>query len=391
MSILFGRTEHRDITWEGFWGGARGKQRVEGDRALRVIPVYAAVSLIADSMASMPLQLYKGSGPDRTRMPDNGFLDEPDTSLSVVDWICQLVVSLKLRGNAYGVIAGDGYRIQSIKWIHPDQMNVDESGSYPVYRWKGGEPELDFRHGGRILHLREFVVPGKFKGLSPIGVFQHHFETWQAAADYGYEFFEANGIPSGILKNAVSTLNREQTSVAKESFMEAMRKPGPVTLDKNWDWQKVSVSPQESQFLDTIKATSTQIAAIFRVNPEDIGGETGNSLTYSNREQDQLRFNIRTLTPLARRIEEAFKPLLPPGQFMKFNMDALARPATLDRIRGNNEALKGGQITNQEVRAMEDRAPLTPEEIAFWRENYQTMRTESESTSTSSSTSTAVK
>jgi HK97 family phage portal protein len=390
VSLLFGRTEHRDITWDGFWGGPRGKQRVEGDRALRVIPVYAAVSLLADSMASMPMQLYKGTGAGRTRLPDNGFLDDPDTSLSTVDWICQLVVSLKLRGNAYGIIAGNGHRIDSIKWIHPDQMAVDESGSYPVYRWKGGEEELDFRHGGRILHIRDFLVPGKFKGLSPIGVFQNHFETWQAAADYGYEFFESNGIPSGILKNTAATLEREQTRVAKESFMEAMRKPGPVALDKNWDWTKVSVSPQESQFLDTIKATSTQIAAIFRVNPEDIGGETGNSLTYSNREQDQLRINIRTLTPLAVRIEKAFKPLLPPGQFMKFNMDALARPATLDRIRGNNEALKGGQLTQPEVRALEDRPPLTDEEIAFWRENYQTMRTESESTSTSTSTSTAV-
>lgn len=167
--------------------------------------------------------------------------------------------------------------------------------------------------------------------------------------------------------------------------MDSTRKSEPAVLDVNWEWQKLTISPDEAQFLQTIKATATQIAAIFRVSPEDIGGEAGNSRTYSNREMDQDVFNVRTLLPLTTRVELALKALLSPGQFVKFNMDVLNRPSLMDRSKAYSENLKNGSQTLPEVRKKENRPPLTPQQIADWQAWYATSKSESESTSTSSS------
>jgi HK97 family phage portal protein len=388
MSFLFNRgTETRSLSYSDVWGrGTKNTDQVAGDFVLRVIPVYAAVSLIADFLSTLPLQQYRGVGSARERVDLSPFLDNPDLGMTIVDWIHQMAVSLLLRGNAYGMVTGDPGAVTNVRWLNPARVSVPEFGDFKVdslnfpdhaiYHLAGGQPQLDIAHGGQILHIRKFRMPAKWKGVSPIGMFQQQFETHNLAMEYGRQWFENSGIPTGILKNSQSVLDRAQTKAAKLSFQEALREPGPIALDKNWDWTKVSLNPDEAQFLNTIKATATQIASIFRVAPEDIGGESAKSLTYSNREMDQTRFNVRTLLPWTRCIEEALKSLLPPGNYLKFNLDALARPDLVARVTANQTQLESGQLTLAEVRADEDRPQLSEAEVEFWQKNYSITKRE---------------
>jgi HK97 family phage portal protein len=389
MSFLFNRrTETRSLSYSDVWGrGTKNADQVAGDFVLRVIPVYSAVSLIADLLATLPLQQYRGTGSARERVDLSPFLNDPDLGMTIVDWIHQLMASLLLRGNAYGMVTrGAADAVTNVRWLNPARVSVPEFGDFKVdslnfpdhavYHLAGGFPVLDIAHGGPILHIRSFRQPAKWKGVSPIAMFQQQFEMWNLASEYGREWFEESGVPTGILKNANSTLDRAQTIVAKESFQAALREPGPVALDKNWDWQQVSLNPDEAQFLNTIKATSTQIAAIYRVDPDDIGGESNSTRKYSNREQDQVRFNVRTLLPWTVRIEAALKPLLPPGNYLKFNLDALARPDLVARVTANQTQLESGQLTLAEVRADEDRPQLSEAEVEFWQKNYSITKRE---------------
>jgi HK97 family phage portal protein len=172
---------------------------------------------------------------------------------------------------------------------------------------------------------------------------------------------------------------------AKKRFKDSTRRREPVALSSDWTWQQVSVSPEEAQFLQTIKATATQIAVIFRVDPEDVGGESGSSMTYATRESNQQKFNTRTLLPWTVRMETALAELLPGETFIKFDLDSLARPNTLERLQANTEALKSGQRTLAEVRASEDLPALTPQDIADWQEWFVTMKSASDSSSSSTS------
>jgi phage portal protein BeeE len=132
---------------------------------------------------------------------------------------------------------------------------------------------------------------------------------------------------------AKRALKPGQAAEAKALFRQSVADGGPVTLDMDWEYTKLTVSPDEAQFLATIKATATQIANIFRVSPEDIGGSAGDSRTYGNREADAERFNVRTMLPLVTRYELAMGELLRPDEYLKLNMDVLSRPNLLERSR----------------------------------------------------------
>lgn len=364
------------------------RSSVVGDMALRVIPVYSAVSWIADSIAVLPLNIFKHFGDVRRKTPYPAWMLKPDPRVSFYDWIHQLAVSVLLRGNAYGIVFKnrDG-SIFRVEWIHPDRVSVDESyetSAWPVYH-VGGLSETSIEQGGRILHVRGFTVPGSVKGLSPVALFKSQFETAMWAAEYGHDWFENSAVPTGILKNVVATLSPEDMAEAKAAFKKATAKREPVTLDKNWSWEQVSLTPEEAQFLATIKASATLIAAIFRVDPEEIGGEAASSLTYSTRESNQTKYNIRTLLPWVRRFETAFDSLLLPDEHSRFDLDSMARPTLIERTRANSEALRTGQIFHDELRADENRPPATAEQIAFWQENYQTQKSASESISEATS------
>lgn len=344
------------------------------DRALRLIPVYGAVGLIADSVASLPLQAYQEGSTSRVRVPMPSWLVRPDYRIGRFAWLHQALSSLLLRGNAYGLLLRDAFgQIVGLVWLPPTQVTVDETGPTPIYR-VGGKEHLGYYAGGDIVHIPAFTVPGTVVGLSPVGLFRREFSVLEHAIEFENEWFDGRAIPSGILKNSEATFTAEQTRIAKAQFKASMRTGEPIVLDKNWSWEQLSLSPGDARFLEAIKASATQIAVIYRVDPEDVGGTSGNSLKYSTVEGNQRKYNNRTLIAWTTRLEEALSDVLPLELFLKFNLDALARPNLLERAKAQTEQLRNGTLTLPEARALEDRPALTDAEVAFWNDHYLAAR-----------------
>ncbi|MER3389978.1 MAG: phage portal protein [Microcella sp.] len=384
MSLFF----KRDLDWDDVYAGwttGSSFSSARNVKALRLVAVYAAVSLIADLFSTLPQSRYREDAGRHTKLPLPEWLAKPDPRISLFSWRYQFVTSLKLRGNAYGLVMdGSGGKPVGVRWLHPDSVRVDElDPTGPRYYVAGrAEPLTLYSQGGQIIHVPEFVQPGSVVGLSPIEQFRKVFETAEYAVDYGHDWFETSAIPKALLM-AKRSLKPGQAAEAKTLFRSAVADGGPVTLDMDWDYKQLTIAPNESQFLETIKASSTLIANIFRVSPEDIGGETGSSKTYGNRQDDFERFNVRTMLPTVVRYELAMKALLPEQEFIKANLDALVRPNLLERSRANTENLKNGTLTLAEARGNEDRPMLTPEEVEFWHEHYLTTNSVSESNATS--------
>src|SRR5215475_5003915 len=130
LRVAFDEVEERAITslpWDR--GGPTSQQSVDTDRALTLVPIYAAVRLLADSIASLPLHLYrKGKGGVPEQQPDPALLVKPEINGNLYDWIHRLVTSLALRGNAFGQITNrDSYGIPTmIEWMDPDQVYVND-------------------------------------------------------------------------------------------------------------------------------------------------------------------------------------------------------------------------------------------------------------------------
>ena len=371
MSLLW-RTrppEQRAITWDSLPFNQGGAVMGSGmSAALRLEPVYAAVSMIADSISTTPWKAYRNRAEAGkvalARQP--GLLTDPGLfGLDRTAWLSQAVSSLLLRGNAYGQVTSTDAQgtPTKIAWIHPDRVQVDESGPRPVYRVGSVEvPDL--------LHIPGLVLPGSVVGMSPLTLFRRQLETGLRVGDLAHAWYADGTSPTGILSNKSRPLTAGEAATAKDRFKSAMSERDVLVTGSDWTYAPMTPSPADSQFIEATQAGANQIAAIYHVPPEDIGGVASSSMTYATLEMNMIRYTQRAILPWSSRVENAIGMLLPRPVYIKFNLDALARTDLKTRMDAHAVALDNGIRTLDEVRELEDLPPLTDEQIDAWQTNF---------------------
>ncbi|WP_405769296.1 phage portal protein [Actinacidiphila glaucinigra] len=352
------RQQQRAITFQDVWGSG-GDATLLGhsgqERALRLAPVYAATRLLADSVASLPLRSYRQTPSGRTPALAPSLFRRPAAVGTRYDWMHRCMTSLTLRGNAYGLVVAwgpDGWPSQ-IEWLHPDDVSIEDNlAAYPVWYYKGRRIE-----DGQMFHIPAYTLPGQILGLSPIAYFAMTTDTGLLAERFGHDWFQNGSTPSAVLETD-GEVSRENALILKQRFKEAAAGRDVVALGLGTKYRAISVPANESQFLETIKATANTIAAIYGVPPEKVGGTTGNPLTYTTVEQNSIDLLTWTLRPWLARLEEALSMLRPPTEECAFDADAMLRTDTLTRYRTYQIARAIGLNNIDELRAKEDEAPL---------------------------------
>lgn len=374
MSLFFGRrAEVRSTSYQDIWGRGGDVASVEAaaiDTALSLMPVYACVRLIADQFAAAPLRAFRlssdGTKQQVTTQPR--LITAPSATVGVFSWKYQAITSLLLRGNAYGLITStdaNGWPT-GIEWLHPDFVRVDETGPMPMYFYNGHP--LD---PSTVFHVPAFILPGSVCGVSPLRLWVTSIETGLRAQDFGNDWFKNGAVPGGILKNTQQTVTADVAEAAKSRFKAATRGRELFVTGSDWDYSTLAVPADEARFIETLKLTATQVANVYGVPPERVGGDSGSSMTYGNREQDSLDLVAFTLRPWFARFEEALTAAMPRPQYARFNIDAIVRADLKTRMEAHEIALRNGLETNDEGRALEDRPPLTDAERIAWLTNYR--------------------
>jgi HK97 family phage portal protein len=356
--------ERRDISWVPWNVGGTGRdQAVSVDRALSLGPVYAAGRLLAGTIAGLPLQQYRQIGDRREKIPTCSLFTQPSINGTTHTWVYRAIISLCYQGNAVGLVTdrdATGYAT-GVEWLRPERAQVQDAalhgrGSFeqPVWLIDGHEvnPLLD------IVHIPYFSLPGKVWGLSPIGAFAATVRTGTSAQEYQATWFESGGVPPGTFKNSAMTVDEADARKIKRRLTQSIREREPIVYGRDWDYTPIAIPTHEARFVETMRLNATQIAAIIGLPPELIGGETGGSMTYSSPEQRQIEFLQIYLMPWLTLIESHLSALLPRGQYVKFNVDALVRPNLLTRYQAHQIARQAGFANSDEIRAIEDEAPL---------------------------------
>lgn len=352
--------EQRAFTADDVWGGGADlAPQVHAENintALTLAPVYAATRLLADSIASLPLQVARRTPAGRQPLPTPALFDDPTAFGTSFEWVQRAMMSLTLRGNAFGYVTAFDAEAhpRQVEWLHPDEVDVrdDDTSARPVWFWRGRRVDPS-----RMVHIPGHVLPGQVLGISPIRAFALTTETGLLSQQFGRDWFQNGSVPSGVL-GTEHTVDQQQARVIKDRFREATRSREPAVLGLGISYTPITVSPDESQFLATMKATVNQVASIYGVPPEMIGGESGGSLTYANVEQQSLNFVTYTLRPYLTKLELALSRLLPRPQYAKFNVDAIIRADLKSRYEAHQIALAGGWKNADEVRELEDLPPL---------------------------------
>lgn len=344
-------------------GGYRNTtgQIVSTDSALRLAAVYGSVSLISDALSTTPIDVYRKRGDLREELETPPLLNMPSGTTTPVEWLAMALGSVLVRGNTYGIkdnFDALGYP-REIHLVHPDEVTVQHTSTddrRPLYRFGG--KEIDRR---LVFHLKGFCLPGALEGLSPVANFAQTIGAGLASEEFGSRFYSEGGHPTGVLQSD-QKVDQEQAELLKARLMAAIRgRREPIVLGAGTKWQSIQVPPNESMFLENSRFSALQIASmIYHVPPSMLGvAIEGSSLTYSNREQDEILLQTRALLPWAIRFEQHLSRLLPGKQFVRFNMDAAVRVDLTTRYKAHAIGIAAKFLTPDEARQLEDRPPLT--------------------------------
>jgi HK97 family phage portal protein len=331
---------------------------VGAEQALRLSAVWGAVRILSETVSTLPVHAFTAGSRDPVE-PAPAILRTPAASTPLHDWLHQVMRSLLLHGNCWGVItqrAGAAFRPTQIELVEPHRVGIQTTPEGTTFRLDGKEIPRE-----ELWHLRAYPTPGRLLGLSPIAYAAQNIGLSLAATKFGSEFFGDGAMPTGVIsigKHISETQAKELSKSWNMIFNNTQGKRRVGVIGDGATFAPVSIKPDESQFIETQKMTTQDICRVFGIPPEMLGANSGDSLTYSNVEQRSLDFLTYGVNPWLIRLETALTELLPRGQFCKFNAGGLLRTDLKTRYESYAIALQNGFMDVDQVRALEDWEPL---------------------------------
>jgi HK97 family phage portal protein len=330
------------------------------ESALRLSTVWGCVRLLADSVSTLPLHVYRGD--DRDPIPTPRLLQRPSADFpELADWLWAIMASLLMRGNAWGLVTdrrGAGLLPSQVDLVHPDRVAITTNGDgLRVIRVGGVE-----QNPANIFHVKAFPWPGQLEGLSPIAYAREAIGLGLGAERYGARFFAGADLPIGFLES-----DQEIKQQTADNLRARWRQLGRGTWDARRDiavlgngakFRPLAIAPEESQFIQTQKFSVSTICRFYGIPPEMVAGETAGHEAYTSPEMRGTDFLTFTLRPWLLRIERAVSGLLPSTQVAKFNAGGFLRATLREQYEALNIGVAGGFVMPNEARAKLDLPPL---------------------------------
>lgn len=341
---------------------------VTPETALSVSAVYACVLILAESVASLPMSVYR-------RLPDGGkevatnhrvhnlLHVAPNDEQTAFEAIEFRMACLGMRGNAYGALVVNGRGdVMEIQPLRPQYMRLDrDSAGRLVFDYQ--EPGASRTYAkDRIWYTRGFGTDG-VTGLSPIGAHREAVGLAMTLNEHGSRMY-ANGVQAASTIEVPGEWSDTAFENFKKDFTEnhggRLNAGKPLILEGGAKFNAIGMNAVDAEFIASQKMQIAEIARIFRI-PLHMLNELDKA-TFSNIEHQSLEFVTRTLLPWLKRIEDSanrdlFGPLERGKYFVKFNLDALLRGDIKSRYEAYQMAVTNGWMNRNEVRLLEDMNP----------------------------------
>lgn len=349
-------------------GPTWAKINVRDTTQLQITTAWSAVRLIAETVGTLPLHLYRTTDKGRERAKNDPRYElvryQPCDYMTAPEWKESMVVSLATMGQAYNPInrfESTG-RVLSIECVHKSRVQPEVQRDGSIIWW------LTDRYGNRracnrrdVMPVRGFGGPGELEGFAPHQIHSNSLALSVAMEKYAAEFFGSGGRPQGILKTKVDFKQEGRDQVRKgfAKYLQESRAAGELpVLDGDTEYQPISTPNNEAQFIESRKLQTAEIARIYRV-PLHMLMETEKA-SYNNTEQANKHFLDYTLLAYLTRIEAALNScLLDPseraqGMYFEFDVNNLLRGDSTQRADYYLKMRSAGAISQNEIRQREN-------------------------------------
>jgi len=361
----FFRKEDRAISFQTVWGAGADLDIVNAsgvninqNTAFEVVAFWSAVSLISDTIATLPVDSFiRQDGTRRPYRPRPAWVDQPDVDMTRQAHYQQVLVSLLVNGNSYTRVFRNGNGdVVNLVVLDPATVQVRRSAiGRKIFIVDGEEKTLDSES---IIHITDLIQPGSLTGLSRVERLKEALGLSSAMQTFASRFFGAGATTQGIIEFP-GNLTPEQAKNLRDGFDSAHRgfrrahKTG--VLSGGATYKQTTVPNDAAQFLESRRFSVEEIARAFNI-PLSMMGVPG-AASYASVEMNAIQFVTHTLRPYIEKLEWAYSRLLPVEAFLAFNTNGLLRGDFNSRISAYATGLQSGFMSVNDVRKLEDMSP----------------------------------
>jgi HK97 family phage portal protein len=329
--------------------------------------VYRAVSLIADTISTLPIDVYiTRDGSKNSFRPKPQWLIQPDIAFPKEAFFNQVIVSMLIDGNAFiRLFSNRRGEIVNMMVLNPTQVEVKRNGDGRLTFTVDGEDRPLTQED--VLYIPDVIQPGAVRGLSRVKMMKEDFGLAIALRNFSATVFGTGTTMNGIIEFP-GNLSAEQAKDLADSFDSRHRgwRKGHKTgvLSGGAQFKSTQFDPEKSQAIEARRLAVEDVARAFGV-PNHLMGIPGTT-SYASVEESNRQFISSTLRPLATKIETALTSLMPryaggETAYVRFTFEALLRADLQTRAAAYSTGLQSGWLSVNDVRRWEDLRGLDDE------------------------------
>lgn len=341
-----------------------------------------AITLVAGTMASLPLKIYETG--TRTRVVSPTPLDNPNPAQTPFEFKQTLYANALGWGNAYAwKERSPGDVVRRVWSLHPKGVRLEiveandrfpDGKKFHVRQMNGTTVVASSK---QVMHL-PYLAPDGRVGVSPLQAARTTLGTGIAAEEFSANFYANGAHVSGIL----TTEQKLDQPVAdrlkarwKERHTGVRNSHDIAVLDAGAKYERVGIAPGDAQLLDSRKFTVTEIARMFGIPPHLLGDVTGSTSWGTGIEQQTIGFVVYSLQPWLTMLEQRYtRELLPGGWtqsqwYAEHALEGLLRGDSKSRGEFYRVLINAGIITPNEARAFENLEQQDGLDVFFFPKN----------------------
>ena len=339
----------------GLYPMTKAGATINESSAMAISTVYACVYKIASTIASLGLEIYEKDGDNvvqaNVHPAYNLVKTRPNEFQTAYEFWETITASAVIYGVGYALIRRDerGYASELIP-VHFSDVDL---------RIVKGERVYSVKDVG-VVRPENMLEICNLMRMSPIRLHRENLGLAKSAQDFGAEYFGQSGQMTGVLSSE-QPLKKEQMDVIQGSWNNGAAQAGTKLMPFGFEYQRIAISPDEAQFIETRKFQAEEITRIFSVPPSLV--MLPSQTTYNNVEQQNLMFARHTIVPWTQRIEQEIdRKLIPsydsPMVYSKFKLSDLQRGDSAARANYFTQMIQAGVLSINEVRAEEEKNPI---------------------------------
>lgn len=345
--------------------------RVTPESSLECVGVYACVRVLAESVSTLPLKLYrelehgsKGKMPGKELSKYNLMHRKPHPNITTSKWLNLLVTHTATTGNHYSEVVRDaaGGIAYLLPWS-PSRTEVKTSPAGKLcYELTQTDGTARVVMAEDMLHFTVFTWDG-INGISPITKAREAVGLAQAAEEFGARFY-GNGAHPGLVVTTDANAQYEKedwdrlkTDINK-NYAGLSNAHNALILSGGMKAEEVGIPPQDAQYIETRRYQKAEIASIYRVPLHMIQEVSGSTSWGSGIHEMTQGFVNNTLRPWLVMIEQVLNDiLLTPAEkedyFFEFRVEGLLRGDPEARSKYYDSMIQNQAMTPNEIRRLE--------------------------------------